>query len=102
LGDAIVPLDVTFVTAPRCHFCAHGREVLDALGTRYEMRVREVALTSPEGRAAAERWRVPYPPLVIFDGDLVAYGRVSARKLEKVVAKKVSVVAAPDAETSEP
>lgn len=88
-----MPLDVTFVTAPRCHFCAHGREVLDALVERYDLRVREVALTSPEGRAEAERWRAPYPPLVIVEGELAAFGRVSARRLEKLLSEGSSAAA---------
>lgn len=95
-------VEVTFITAPRCHFCAHGRQVLDALAARYELRVREVALTSPEGREAAARWRVPYPPLVIVDGELVAYGRVSARALERDLTHRQHAGAAPASTGDQP
>jgi thioredoxin-like negative regulator of GroEL len=71
-------IDVVYVTAPRCHFCERGRDVLADLADRYPRQVREVVLTSDEGREIAARWRVPYPPVLLVDGQLAGYGRLSA------------------------
>lgn len=81
-------IDIVYVTAERCHFCEQGRAVLDELALRYPLRVREVALTSAEGRSLAGRWRVPYPPILLVDGDLAGYGRLSARGLDRVLAAR--------------
>jgi hypothetical protein len=35
------------------------------------------------GQAALARWRVPFPPLLLIDGELFGYGRISARKLRR-------------------
>lgn len=84
------PLDVVYVTAQRCHFCERGRVILAELATRYPLRVREVDLGAAEGRTAAERWMVPYPPIVIVDGELAGYGRLSARGLERFLAGRLA------------
>lgn len=81
-------IDIVYVTAERCHFCQRGRRVLDELAARHPLRIREVALTSTEGRSLAARWRVPYPPILLADGDLAGYGRLSARSLERLFAAR--------------
>jgi thiol-disulfide isomerase/thioredoxin len=80
------PIAVTYVTAPRCGFCERGREVLADLADILPLEVREVTLDSPEGRALAARWRVPYPPLLLVDGQLLGYGRLSAKRLRRLLA----------------
>lgn len=85
--------DVVYVTAERCHFCERGRGVLADLSKRYRMRIREVELTAPEGRAAAQRWPVPYPPIVLVDGELAGFGRLSAGALDRVFADRTAVAA---------
>lgn len=74
-------LQVTYVTAERCHFCERGHEVLKQLADRFPMDVRTVDLISDEGRDVAARWQVPFPPVVLVNGVLVAYGRLSPRRL---------------------
>jgi hypothetical protein len=79
------PIPLTYVTAPRCGFCTHGRGVLAGLAEEFPLTVREVALDSPEGRAVAARWRVPYPPIVLVDGRLAGYGRLSTKRLRRLL-----------------
>ena len=71
------------LTARDCHLCAHGREVLDALAREGRLRWREVDTESAEGRRLA----AAAPPLrpVLFDpaGRVVAYGRLSAKRLRR-------------------
>lgn len=76
-------LAVTYVTAPACHHCDRGREILDDLARVYPLDVREVALTSPEGVEALGRSRAPFPPVVLIEGRPIAYGRLSRRGLER-------------------
>jgi thiol-disulfide isomerase/thioredoxin len=76
-------LETLYVTAPRCHFCEGGRAVLAELAERFPLEVREVDLASEEGRAVAARWRVPYPPILLVDGRLVGFGRLSLRRLAR-------------------
>jgi glutaredoxin len=78
-------LRVELVTSSGCHYCGHAREVLDRLGAEVRLEVTEVDLDSPAGQAALARWRVPFPPIVILDGDLFGYGRVSERKLRQAL-----------------
>ncbi|HEU4542758.1 MAG TPA: hypothetical protein VFR23_16635 [Jiangellaceae bacterium] len=80
--------DVVYVTTDRCHFCERGRAVLADLADRYPLRLREVELASPEGFAVASRWQVPYPPVVLVDGELAGYGRLSERSLDRFLATR--------------
>lgn len=76
-------LGVTFVTAPGCHLCERGREVLAELAKRYPLDIREIALTSPAGRRALAASRAPFPPVVLVGGEPVAHGRLSRRRLAR-------------------
>lgn len=80
---AAAAAEVTLVTTAACHLCDHAHEVLRSLGRRHPLRVRTVELESPEGRALQARWRAPFPPLLILDGRLLGYGRLSERKLDR-------------------
>lgn len=75
--------EIELLTTPGCHFCTHARELLGKLGAEFPIRVREVGLESVEGVAALQRWRVPFPPIVLLDGQLFGYGRLSERRLRQ-------------------
>jgi glutaredoxin len=79
------PVDVVLVTALRCHFCADAGKLLDDLGSRYSLAVREVELESDEGAAIATRFRVPFPPVVLLNGVYFGHGRISRRKLTRAL-----------------
>ena len=71
------------LTAPDCHLCAHGREVLSELVACGLLTWREVESDSAEG----QRLATAAPPLrpVLFDdaGRVLGYGRLSARRLRR-------------------
>lgn len=79
-------LSAVFVTAPACHLCRSGRDVLADISTRVPLTIREVDLSSSTGAEIARRWRVPFPPVLVVEGDLVAYGRLSRRRVERELA----------------
>lgn len=88
------PIDVILVTAPGCHFCEDAGRLLDDLGGSVPLAVRELPLTSEEGRELAIRHRVPFPPILIIDGVLFGHGRISRRKLERRLGELARVEAA--------
>ncbi len=73
--------DVLLVTSPGCHFCHEARDTLRQLGASFHLKVREIDLASDEGRAALRQWPVPFPPILVIDGELFGYGRISGRRL---------------------
>ena len=81
-GPAVTRDIVVFSTAD-CRFCADARDLVRSLADEFPMRVREVDLGSAEAIAALSTWDVPFPPIVVVDGDLFGYGRISARRLRR-------------------
>lgn len=71
------------LTATNCHLCTHGREVLAALAADGLLEWREIDSDSDLGRRLA----AASPPLrpVLFDDQerVIAYGRLSERRLRK-------------------
>jgi hypothetical protein len=82
-------VSVTYVTAPSCHYCEHGRTVLADLDRRIPLDVREVTLDCEEGRRLLTTHRFAFPPAVIVDGRLIAHGRLSARRLARLLPREV-------------
>ena len=87
------PVDVVLVTAPGCHFCDEAGRLLDKLGEVTPLAVRTVPLSSDEGRGLLVRHRVPFPPILLVDGVLFGYGRISRRNLENHIAGLTNDVA---------
>lgn len=78
-------IEVVLVTAPGCHFCDDARSLLEEFGRSSRLVVREVELSSDEGSEIARHFRVPFPPVVLVNGAYVGHGRISGRKLAKVL-----------------
>lgn len=76
-------MDVTLLTQDDCAFCDHAKDVLVRLADEYPLTLREVDLSSDEGRMLAEQGGVMFAPGVLVDGDVFSYGRLSERKLRK-------------------
>lgn len=77
--------EVLLLTKEDCHFCEQAKDVLARLGGDYELRVREVALESEEGRSLALRSGAPFPPVIFLNEEPFSYGRLSERKLRKAL-----------------
>ena len=90
-------IDLVYVTAPGCRHCAHGRGVLEELGTELPLRWREVELDSEEGRAMLARWRAPFPPMLVAEDpagqSLLGHGRLSRRRLARQLAVRSEAAA---------
>lgn len=75
-------IDVLVVTSPGCHYCDDALDLLDELSQAIPMKIRTVPMFSEEGRSMIARHKVPFPPVLMIDGQFFGYGRVSRRKLE--------------------
>ena len=74
---------LTYVTTEDCHFCEHGREVLDELG----LARHEIAVESAEAeRLAAVGIPLGFLPVLTDGRRVIAYGRFSATRLRKELA----------------
>jgi glutaredoxin len=71
--------DLVLLTAPDCHFCEHANGVLAQLGVQW----REVDGESDEGRRLAATAPPMRPVLFTADHRVVAYGRLSLKRLRK-------------------
>jgi glutaredoxin len=71
---------LVYVTTEDCHFCEHGREVLDAL----HVERREVTVDSADAeRLAARGIPLTFLP-VLTDGErVISYGRFSEKRLRR-------------------
>ena len=69
---------LVYVTAEDCHFCAHGRAVLDELGVERQ----EIGADTEQAERLAEHG-IPLSFLpVLTDGRrVIAYGRLSEKRL---------------------
>lgn len=73
------------LTKGDCDLCEQAKRVLARLEPEFALRVREVALESEEGRELATRAGAPFPPVVFVEGRPFSYGRLSERRLRKLL-----------------
>jgi hypothetical protein len=71
------------LTATGCHLCHHAKTVLTELGLEW----REVHCESKEGQQLAVSAPPMRPVLYDSDGGLLAYGRLSLKRLRKQLAR---------------
>jgi hypothetical protein len=81
------------LTAEDCHLCAHARDVLDALARDGLLSWQEVDGDSDQGRRLAAAAPPPRPVLFDTDGRVLAYGRLSARRLRRQLEPAVAQTA---------
>ena len=78
---------VALLTAPDCHLCRHSRQVLDVLSREGVLRWREISTESDEGRRLVAAGAPPMRPVLYGEtGTVIAYGRLSERRLRKAFA----------------
>jgi glutaredoxin len=74
---------LTYVTTQDCQFCEHGREVLDTLGIARH----EITVDSAEAeQVAAAGIPLSFLPVLIDGRRVIAYGRLSEKRLRKELA----------------
>ena len=81
---------VTLLTQPDCAFCDQAAAMLERLSREYRLEVTSLPLTSPEGRALAERGGIMFPPGIFLDDEPFSYGRPSERKLRRELGRRTA------------
>ena len=76
------------LTSPDCHLCEHARAVLNELGLSW----REVTSESAEGRELETTAPPMRPVLFAPDGRVLAYGRLSLKRLRKQLGAPQAVI----------
>lgn len=87
-------VEAVLVSSTACHLCHEAVELLGSMSTRYPLRVVELDCNSPEGRSIVSRFRTPFLPVLLLDGEYFGHGRISRRKLERHLASLFSDAAA--------
>jgi len=82
---------VTVVTAPGCHFCEDARKALGAMADAgAPIRIDLVEATSAAGRELLAAHRPAMNPLILVDGAWFSAGRLPRRKLETLLARRLT------------
>lgn len=77
--------DLSYLTAPDCHLCARGRDIVDALAIDFGLSVEEVPWVDYRAAALVVRDGVPFPPALYRGDRLLGFGRLSERRLHKLL-----------------
>jgi len=79
---------VVFVTNVGCHPCQRVKRILAALRPDFPaLDVEEVDFTSPQGLELAVRHNILYPPALLIDGKLFAYGKIFEEPLREALGR---------------
>jgi glutaredoxin len=79
--------EVVLLTKDDCELCEQAKGVLARLQPELALAVREVSLDSDEGRSLVAGSGALFPPVLVLDGRLLFYGRLSERRLRKALAR---------------
>lgn len=77
--------DLTYITAPDCHLCARGRGIVDALAVDLGLSVEEITWADARTAALIACDGVPFPPALYRGDRLLGFGRLSERRLYKLL-----------------
>lgn len=83
LAESTRPIEVVLVEAAACHLCEDARRTLEDASREHPLAVRSVDIASPEGRVIVRDHRAPMPPIVIVNGQLLGWGRLSRGRLRR-------------------
>lgn len=84
-------VEITLLTQTSCTLCELAKGILARLGDEYPLSVTEVDLRSDEGRRLAADAGVLFAPGVLVDGHPFSYGRLSERKLRRLLDRRAAV-----------
>ena len=76
---------ITLLTQADCALCEHARQVLARVSADHPLEVTEVDLATEHGRGLAAGAGVLFAPGVLLEGRPFGYGRLSERRLRRVL-----------------
>jgi hypothetical protein len=84
-------MEITLLTQTSCALCELAKAILARLGEQYPLSVTEVDLRTEMGRHLAAEAGVMFAPGVLVDGQPFSYGRLSERKLRRLLERRAAV-----------
>lgn len=81
-------VQVTVVPSPACHFCQDAEQALEDLAREFVFDLELVPIESPRGARLVAEHRPALNPLVLIDGAYFSAGRLSRKKLIKLLATR--------------
>jgi glutaredoxin len=81
-------MQVVLLTQEQCAFCDEAKTILERLAGEFPLEIATVDLQSEEGQQLALGGGVLFPPGIFVDGDPVAYGRPSERRLRRELQRR--------------
>ncbi len=76
---------LVYITATDCHLCGAGRPIVARLAEEIGAPVRELDWDGAEAQALLERGGALFPPALYVDDRLLGFGRLSERRLRKLM-----------------
>lgn len=84
-GTRAAPLQVTLYGKPGCHLCDDAEAALGRLGVDLPVSVQKIDITGDPAVYERYRYRIP---VVAVDGDVLAEGKVTERRLRAACAER--------------
>jgi glutaredoxin len=84
-------VEITLLTKPSCELCVLAKGILARLRDEYPLSVTEVDLRTAEGRRLAAEGGMLFAPGVLVDGQPFSYGRLSERRLRRLLDRRAAV-----------
>jgi len=78
---------LTFYTKPGCSLCDQGYPLVEELAERFGLEVRRVDIRSDPALVERHGQRIP---VLELDGEELGWGRLSARALERNLARRAA------------
>lgn len=86
-----VPVQITLLTQTSCTLCELAKAILARLGEEYPLSVTELDVRTDAGRRLAAEAGMLFAPGVLVDGQPFSYGRLSERKLQRLLDRRAAV-----------
>lgn len=83
-------VQVDLLTQAECASCEDAKAILADLGQEFPLELRTLDIGSPEGQRLATNGGVLFPPGILLDGRPFSYGRPSAKKLRRELARRAA------------
>lgn len=74
-------IEISLVQGPACHLCEDAAATISELARTLPITLRTIEATSPQGRELLQQTRAPLLPIVLVDGELLGWGRLSRGRL---------------------
>jgi glutaredoxin len=84
------PVPIVVLTQPACGLCDFAKSILARLGEHYRLSVTEISLDTEAGRRLAAQAGMMFAPGVLVDGQPFSYGRLSERKLRRLLDRRTT------------